>query len=67
MSVTEIVNRMFIFFAFSLYNMPFFHRYNFGSIRDSHLKFSDRLCLWYCSNMTLTIYISYRCENATMG
>ena len=23
MSVTEIVNRMFIFFAFSLYNMPF--------------------------------------------
>ena len=70
MSVTEIGNRMFTSFAFSLYNMPFFiplYLHKFCSIRDTNLKFSDRTCLWYCNYMTLTIYISYRFENASMG
>ena len=60
MSVTEIVNRMFIFFfAFLLYNMPFFTppqlllhwRYLSEILSQNH-------------NMTLIIF--YKFENATM-
>ena len=39
------------------------HRHYFCSVRDTHLKFSDRIWLWYCNNMTLTINIYYRFEN----
>ena len=62
-----IVVRMFLIFAFSLYNMSFLHLYNSCSIKDTYLKFSDRTCLWYCKNMAPTFNISYRFDNATMG
>ena len=41
----KIVNRVFIFFALSQYNMPSLHIHNFYIFRDMNLKFSGRTCL----------------------
>ena len=65
--IIEMVNRVFIIFALSLYNMYSLNTHNFYSFRDMNLKFSDRTCLRYCNNMTLTLYMSKRFENTIRG
>ena len=47
--------------------MQFFTHPYFCSFRDMNLIFSERACLWYCNNMTLTLYMSKRFENTIMG